>query len=184
THFDQVIETQDAWSFERSGYEKDRFAATLALIEAAGAREPLSSIIELGACEGMMTEAIARQHPDAKILAVEPSRKFAERLEARVANLANVTPVRAECASVELDADLIVAAEVLYYAMDAIPRMLQQSRARAWLTSYRGDFDATLAATFEKHRFRLLEKRVLAPRSHPSLPPPAASTSTPADPPP
>lgn len=169
THFDQVIEVQDAWSFQRSGYERDRFAATLAMIAAAGEREPLRSIIELGACEGLMTEAIAQQHREAKILAVEPSKKFAERLDARVAGLANVTTARIDCASVDLDADLIVAAEVLYYAQDAIPRMLQKSRARAWVTSYRGDFDATLAATFEKQRFRLLEKHELAPRYEPLL---------------
>lgn len=164
THFDQVIEVEDTWSFERSAYERERYTATLSMIELAARHLELRRVIELGACEGLMTRAIAERLPNVQVVAVEPSERFAERLAARVRGLDNVELVRKNASEVLLDADLVVAAEVLYYAIDALPRMLRESRARAWVTSYHGDFEQQLAAMLERHSMHSLEDVTLPPR--------------------
>jgi hypothetical protein len=164
THYEQVIEIEDAWSFERSPYEAERLRATVSMVESAAQQLEIRRVMELGACEGLMTRAIAKKLPDAQVIAVEPSPSFAARLTERVDKLKNVEIVRARAGEVALDADLIVAAEVLYYAAADLPRMLRESRARAWVTSYHGDFDHELAALFERHGMHMIEDVTLPPR--------------------
>lgn len=164
THFDQVIEVEDTWSFERSAYELERYRVTLSMIEKAARQLELRRVIELGACEGLMTTAIARLLPNTQVVAVEPNAIFAERLAARVGGLKNVELVRKNASEVSLDADLVIAAEVLYYAIDELPRMLRESRARAWVTSYHGDFEHQLAAMLEQHSMHSIDDVTLAPR--------------------
>lgn len=163
THFDQVIEVEDTWSFVQSAYERRRFRRTVELCQKAAARRPVRKIIELGACEGLMTEALAAAFPEAELLAVEPSTTFYARLEQRVKHLPNVRLSRAFAKDVPLDADLVVAAEVLYYAIPDLPRMFDAMTAGALVTSYHGDFELELAAMLEQRSYVSAEKLVLPP---------------------
>jgi hypothetical protein len=163
THFEQVIEIDDTWSFERSAYERSRYQKTIELCAEVQEYFPVRRIIELGACEGLMTEALAEKYPQAELLAVEPSPTFERRLRARTEHLPKVHVSSASAKDVALDADLLVAAEVLYYAIPDLPRMFDTLTAKAIVTSYHGDFELQLSAMLEKRGFRALKTVILPP---------------------
>ncbi|MCK6552327.1 hypothetical protein L6R52_41235, partial [Myxococcota bacterium] len=161
THYDLVLsDTPDTWAFETSAYEAARLDATSEVLRRAAERAP-RTVMELGACEGLMTARIRDALPSARIIAVEPDPAFAARLEARFADDANVELVRRSLTELALEADLVVAAEVLYYVASRTPDVAARLRAEQVITSSHGAFDERVATLLgalgfvEAHAVRL-----------------------------
>lgn len=167
THFDRVLdEAADTWAFERSPYERMRFKRSADLI--AQHISPPKRIIELGACEGLMTLEIARRYPAAQITAVEPNPRFAARIRERLAGAPNVEILERSADVVDLRADLVIAAEVLYYLPDRVAQIVARIDAPYVFTSYHGPFDHELAALLGRSHFAEIGRDRLPIRFEPT----------------
>jgi hypothetical protein len=132
----------DVWAFEVSAYELERYQRTCEVL-AQGCRErPPESILDLGACEGVMSLRLRHLFPTAHIWAVESHPIFVRRLQERLKQEANIGVVEASILDISLSADLIMMAEMLYYVSEPIMSVLSRLHARYLLTSYHGTFDA------------------------------------------
>lgn len=123
----------DPWRFATSGYEAEKYAATLASLPADRYRQAL----EVGCSIGVFTRQLASRCDGLLALDVVPSV-----LDAARANCADRANVRFACAAVpdqwpDERFDLIVLAEVAYY-LDRADLSRLVGRVRASLTS-RGD---------------------------------------------
>lgn len=146
THYDLVLsEAPDTWAFGSSSYERERFDAAIALMSEPGAGEP-RSILELGACEGMMTAEILAAFPGATVTALEPNPDFASRLTARLGRDPRLVWTGEPLEIAPLEADLVVACEVLYYVAARAPEVVARIRARRLVTSHHGVFEERLAS--------------------------------------
>ncbi|NMO15157.1 class I SAM-dependent methyltransferase [Pyxidicoccus fallax] len=135
-------ELEDPWGFTHSTYERERYALTARLLGAL-AREGRAprTVMDVGACEGLMTEQLLSLFPEAHVQAVESEPGFVSRLRARLGGEARVRIVDASALDVPLEADLVLLAEVLYYLpMPQGRELLGHLRAEHVLTSYGGPF--------------------------------------------
>ena len=101
----------DPWGFETSGYEADKYAATLAALP----RDRYARAFEAGCANGVLSRRLARRC-DA-LLAVDVSPDALDRARARLADVAGVT-VEQRAMPDEMPAgpfDLAVVSEVGYY---------------------------------------------------------------------
>jgi trans-aconitate methyltransferase len=135
-------ELDDPWGFTHSAYERERYALTARLLGALAreGRAP-ARVMDVGACEGLMTEQLRTLFPEALVLAVESEPRFVARLRARLGGDARVRILEASALDVALEADLVLLAEVLYYLpMPEGRELLGRLRAGHLLTSYGGPF--------------------------------------------
>jgi SAM-dependent methyltransferase len=110
-YFDLLYrENQDPWSFETSRYEREKYAATLALLR----REPYESALEVGCSIGVLTAELTKRC--AHLIAIDASDVALSRARSRNP----IETIRFERRMVpgefpEGRFDLIVLSEVLYY---------------------------------------------------------------------
>jgi hypothetical protein len=162
-------ELADPWGFSRSAYEGERFALTAKLLEPlGGVGRPLKRVVDVGACEGLMTEHLLTLFPDAAIQAVESEPRFATRLRERLGKQARVRIVEACAEDVALEADLVLLAEVLYYLSEGAGRdLLDRLRASWLLTSYGGGFGTQVHAALAARGWKVARSATLAGRIEP-----------------
>jgi LmbE family N-acetylglucosaminyl deacetylase len=132
----------DVWAFEVSAYEMERYQRTCDVLAQGCQERPPESILELGACEGVMSLRLRHLFPAAKVWAVESHPIFVRRLQERLRQESNISVVEASVDEIPLSADLIVMAEMLYYVPEPVMNVLSRLQAHYLLTSYHGTFDA------------------------------------------
>jgi hypothetical protein len=132
----------DVWAFEVSAYEMERYQRTCEVLAQGCQKWPPESILELGACEGVMSLRLRQLFPAAEVWAVESHPVFVRRLQERLPQESNIRVVEASVHDIPLSADLIVMAEMLYYVPEPIMSVLSRLEAHYLLTSYHGTFDA------------------------------------------
>lgn len=162
-------EQADPWSFTTSAYERERYELTSRLLGELASRgaEP-ERVLEVGACEGLMTERLLRLFPRAVVEAVEPDSRFTARLRALLGGEPRVRVVEASALEVPLEADLVLLAEVLYYLPGGeLQGLLGRVSARWLLTSYGGSFDEEVQATLRGHGWQQVVAGPLRPRLEP-----------------
>lgn len=162
-------ELEDPWGFTHSTYERERYALTARLLGtlAREGRAP-RSVMDVGACEGLMTEQLLALFPDARVHAVESEPGFVARLRARLGGDARVRVVEASALDVPLEADLVLLAEVLYYLpMPEGWALLGRLRARHLLTSYGGPFAGEVHAALEARGWKTVAEDSLPARIEP-----------------
>ncbi|GMU01443.1 hypothetical protein KH5H1_55630 [Corallococcus caeni] len=161
-------ELADPWGFARSAYEVERFALTAKVLGTLRHAVPPRRVVDVGACEGMMTEHLLALFPDANIQAVESEPRFVTRLRERLGGHARVRIVEASAEDVALEADLVLLAEVLYYLSDDASRdLLDRLRASHLLTSYGGGFGDQLHAALAGRGWRCVQSATLPGRIEP-----------------
>ncbi|RKG73813.1 class I SAM-dependent methyltransferase [Corallococcus terminator] len=162
-------ELADPWGFAGSSYEGKRFALTAKVLESlCHASPPPRRVVDVGACEGMMTEHLLSLFPHASVQAVESEPRFAARLRERLGGHARVRVVEASAEDVALEADLVLLAEVLYYLSDdACADLLDRVHASHLLTSYGGGFGAKVHAALAGRGWKVVTSETLASRIEP-----------------
>jgi hypothetical protein len=131
----------NVWAFEVSAYEMERYQRTCEVLAQGCQAWPPESILELGACEGVMSLRLRQLFPAAKIWAVESHPIFVRRLQERLPQESTIRVVEASVHDIPLSADLIVMAEMLYYVPEPVMSVLSRLQAHYLLTSYHGTFD-------------------------------------------
>jgi hypothetical protein len=149
-------ELEDPWGFTHSTYERERYALTARVLGTlTGRGSPPRSVVDVGACEGLMTEQLRALFPEAVVHAVESDRHFVARLRERVGGDERVRIVEASALDVPLEADLVLLAEVLYYLpVEAGRELLGRIRASHLLTSYGGPFGEEVHAALRELGWR------------------------------
>jgi hypothetical protein len=92
----------DVWAFEVSAYEMERYQRTGDVLAQGCRARPPASILELGACEGVMSLRLRQPFPAAKIWAVESHPVFVRRLQARLAQESTIRVVEASVLDIPL----------------------------------------------------------------------------------
>jgi Nodulation protein S (NodS) len=157
----------DIWAFEASAYEVERYQRTCEVL-AQGCREwPPASVLELGACEGVMTLHLRQLFPAAKIWAVESHPVFVRRLQERLPQESDIHVVEASVLDVPLAADLVVMAEMLYYVPEPLISVLSRLQAHDLLTSHHGPFDAYVRQALQGLGWRERGHAEVLPRFEP-----------------
>ena len=160
-------EIPDLWAFETSPYEQERYDRTCAVLAHINRETSLTSILEIGACEGAMTERLRALFPGTKITAVEVNSVFARRLRARLGDTPGTDVVETSIRETPLCADLICLAEVLYLVPDHYIDLLGRMKARYLLTSYIGDFDDRVSLCLQRLGWRNIISEQVLPRFEP-----------------
>jgi hypothetical protein len=154
----------DVWALEVSAYERERYQRTSEVLAQACQERPPESILDLGACEGVMTLRLRQLFPAAKIWAVEPHPVFVRRLQERLAQESNIRVVEASVHDILLSADLIVMAEMLYYVPEPVMSVLSRLQADYLLTSHHGPFDACVQQSLQALGWREISHAEVLPR--------------------
>jgi 2-polyprenyl-3-methyl-5-hydroxy-6-metoxy-1,4-benzoquinol methylase len=150
----QFAASHDPWHFATSRYERQRYAAMLALI----GRVPHGRLLELGCAEGHFTRLLLGL--GAEVTAIDLSALAVARARQRAPG-ATYHCLRIEELPPEPEPyDLIVCGEVLYYVddLDAVLAEMPQ-RGHYLLTST--CFPSALRIDAALHRFQRLERRLL-----------------------
>jgi len=168
-HTSQEIrpDISDLWAFETSPYEKERYDRTCTVLSHILKETTITSIMEIGACEGAMTQRLRALFPGVKISAVEVNAVFARRLHARLGHDADTDIVEASVHDLPLSADLVCLAEVLYFIPDDGIDLLERLQARYLLTSYTGDFDDRVSLCLRRFGWRNTVSEHVLPRFEP-----------------
>jgi Nodulation protein S (NodS) len=161
------LDVPDLWAFETSPYERERYDRTCAVLSYIVKETTLTSIMEIGACEGAMTQRLRALFPGAKISAVEVNAVFARRLRARLDHDPDTDIVEASVHDLPLSADLVCLAEVLYLIPDHCIDLLERLQARFLLTSYVGDFDDRVSLCLRRFGWRNTVSEHVLPRFEP-----------------
>jgi Nodulation protein S (NodS) len=161
------LDFPNAWAFEASPYEAERYDRTCEVLARANRERPPESILELGACEGAMTLRLQRLFPSAKIAAVEANGFFAHRLRERLGHNPNVEVVEASILDIPLSADVVVLAEMLYLVPEPFMDILGRVRAKYLLTSYVGSFDDRVCRGLHHFGWRNTVSAQVLPRFEP-----------------
>lgn len=125
----RVSAVYDPWDFRTSAYEQERIARTADWVAAAPGRHP-GPVLEVGSCEGAMTQALLDR--GVVVVASEPDRRFRARLIDRLGASTRVLDASLEALAAR-DGSVLAAAwtlvEVLYYCRDLT--VLDRARADA-----------------------------------------------------
>jgi len=179
THFPEVIqvlvhttpgirtEISDVWAFQTSPYEKERFDRTCAVLAHVAGECVPTSILEIGACEGVMTRRLRAQFPSARIYAVEANPIFLRRLQESLGDDANTDIVEASVLEVPLSADLVLLTEVLYLVPEHIADILARVRAKYLLTSHYTNFDEPVSRLLHSLGWHTIVSMQVGPRFEP-----------------
>lgn len=160
-------EVPDLWAFETSPYEQERYDRTCAVLAHIVREGTLTSVLEIGACEGAMTRRLRTLFPGANISAVEVNPVFAHRLRARLGHDPDTAIMEASVREMPLSADLVCLAEVLYLVPDHCMALLERLKAQYLLTSYVGDFDAQVSMCLRHFGWRNIVTEQVLPRFEP-----------------
>lgn len=162
-------ELADPWGFDHSTYERERYALTARVLGALDTDGQVPrSVVDVGACEGLMTQQLRALFPQAEVHAVESDTRFVSRLRDRLGKDSRVRIVEASALEVPLEADLVILAEVLYYLPWREGReMVGRITASHLLTSYGGGFDEEVQALLREHGWELVTSGTLPPRIEP-----------------
>ena len=161
------LEVPDLWAFETSPYEQERYDRTCAVLAYIIGETSLTSILEIGACEGAMTQRLRALFPGAKITAIEANPVFARRLRQRLGHTPDTDIVEASILDSSLAADLVCLTEVLYLVPDHYIDLLGRLKARYLLTSYIGDFDDRISICLRRFGWRNVVSEQVLPRFEP-----------------
>ncbi len=162
--FEMRSELPDLWGFETSPYEIERIGATCRVLEEIAGSAKLKTMVEIGACEGVMTAALRKAVPGAVIRAVEPHPVFAGRLRQRFRGDERVEVREESVFQTALRADAVVMAEMLYYLPDQVQDILARVSAPLLLTSCPGSFDDRLGRYLEAAKWHEAAGTAVAPR--------------------
>jgi Nodulation protein S (NodS) len=162
-----LSEVSDVWAFETSPYEQERYNRTCTVLAYAAMEEVPTSILEVGACEGTMTRRLRTLFPSAKIRAVEPNPVFAQRLRDALGDDPDIEIIEASILDVPLSADLVLMAEVLYFAPEHLMDILGGVRAKYVLTSYVGSFDDRVSLYLHRYGWHNVFSVQVLPRFEP-----------------
>ncbi|MGA9856687.1 MAG: SAM-dependent methyltransferase [Solirubrobacteraceae bacterium] len=101
----------DPWSYTTSGYERDKYAATLA----ACGSGPFEAALELGASIGVFTELLAPRCRS--LVTVDAAESAVAQARSRLAGRSSVSVILGTLPGAigAGDYDLVVASEILYY---------------------------------------------------------------------
>jgi LmbE family N-acetylglucosaminyl deacetylase len=157
----------NAWAFEVSAYELERYNRTCQVLAQACQAPPPASILELGACEGAMTRRLRHLFPSAHICAVESHPVLVRRLREHICRDRRINVVEASIRDIPLAADLIVMAEMLWYVPEPVTNVLSRLRGSYLLTSYRGTFDTCLRQCLQAFGWRETISAEVLPRFEP-----------------
>jgi trans-aconitate methyltransferase len=148
-------ELEDPWGFTHSTYERERYTLTARVLGTLTRQRAPRSVVDVGACEGLMTEQLRALFPEAVVHAVESDPHFVARLRERLGGDGQVRIVEASALDVPLEADLVLLAEVLYYLpVEAGRELLGRLRASHLLTSYGGPFGEEVHAALRELGWR------------------------------
>jgi hypothetical protein len=145
----------------------ERYQRTCDVLAQGCQERPPESILELGACEGVMSLRLRHLFPAAKVWAVESHPIFVRRLQERLRQESNISVVEASVHDIPLSADLIVMAEMLYYVPEPVMNVLSRLQAHYLLTSYHGTFDACVQRGLQALGWREHLKAEVLPRFEP-----------------
>jgi hypothetical protein len=163
-----ILDHPDAWGFWSSKYELQRRLAACELLGDHLQTSGIKDILEIGACEGEMTEGLRHAFPQALVTALESNQFFAARLRERFRNDKKVAVLESCMTDTPLQADLIIAAEVLYYLEEEdLLATVKRLQAKYILTSGGGEFDLTLGEMFQTLGWRNVGWRKIHPRFEP-----------------
>lgn len=161
-------EHPDVWGFNASSYEMERMDKTVEAMEKAFMDlDNPRTMLELGACEGIMTASLRARFPDSFITAVEPNPLFAARLTERTKHDDNVTVVEVSALNIQLDSEVVIVAEMLYYLVDYISILLSTIKSNWLVTSYFGQFDADICKLLQGLGWCEVATATVAPRFEP-----------------
>ena len=138
------------WAFETSPYEQERYDRTCAVLADAGKECAPASILEIGACEGVMTRRLRTLFPGAKIYAVEVNPVFARRLRESLKTDPDTDIVEASVLDIPLSADLVLLTEILNLVPEHTLDILGRVQAKYLLTSYIGSFDDRVSLCLQR----------------------------------
>jgi len=159
-----VLDKPDVWGFETSSYECRRLAVTCQLLSDVVGDFAVKEILEIGACEGVMTARLRIAFPNACIRAVEPHPFFAEKLLARF-NGDERVQVLASCPSdIALQADVIVLTETLYYMNDESARETLKRLSAKYLVISNGYRDGELCQALHAFGWRQFSSQRVIPQ--------------------
>ena len=165
---DQILSLPDVWGFGSSPYELERCSSTCQLLLDQVDPGAVKDIMDIGACEGEMTQQLSRAFPNARVRAVESEPFFAERLESRFREDKNITVLRCSMTNVPLEADVVVLAEVLYYLEEEdMQKTLERLQARYAVVSCDGELDLVLSEALAGLGWHKLGARRVRPRFEP-----------------
>jgi hypothetical protein len=157
----------DLWAFQTSPYEQERYDRTCAVLTHAAREGAPATILEIGACEGVMTRRLRMLFPAAKIAAVEVNPVFAHRLRERLSNDPDTDVVEASVLEVPLTADLVLLTEMLYLVPEHVMDILGRVRAKYLLTSYFGHFDGQVSLLLNRFGWDTIASEQVFPRFEP-----------------
>lgn len=124
----------DPWDLSTSPYERRRHELELKMI----ADLEWSSIAEVGACCGVFTKLLAKHFPDRRIVAIEPTAAFAERIRAE--KLPNVEILSVPVQQVEEKFSLVLLSSCIYY-MAQWPAKIIRNAEKYVVTSHRWTYE-------------------------------------------
>ena len=159
-----LTDIADTWNFNKSSYERNRYKLTIEILGLIPSSYSIKSIIELGACEGLMTKKLVDIFPHSKIFAVEPNKVFYKRLVNQTKLFSNVSCTNIMAENSRLDADLVLAIEMLYYLGNKLADVLYKINAHYLLTSYYGEFDKQVYNILNQVGWKNIQARSLDPR--------------------
>jgi Nodulation protein S (NodS) len=160
-------EVPDVWAFQTSPYEQERFDRTCAVRAPMAGKCAPTSLFEIGACEGAMTQRRRTLFPSAKITAVEVNPVFVRRLRASLVDDPITDIVEASVLEVPLSADLVLLAEVLYLVPEHIMDVLPRVRAKHLLTPHYTTFDEPVSRLLHRLGWHTIVSMPLAPKFEP-----------------
>jgi hypothetical protein len=165
---DRILGHPDAWGFQSSSYELERLSATCELLMEHLEPNGVKDILDIGACEGEMTEKLRLTFPASSVRAVESQPYFATQLRQRFHEDHRVTVLECDLTDIPLEANLIVLAEVLYYLKEEeVQKTLKRLQAQFVLVGCDGEFDLALSETLATLGWRQMGWRRVRPRFEP-----------------
>src|SRR5262249_20934461 len=164
----RVMELSDFWGFRSSSYEQQRFSATCELLVKQVDSTQVENILEVGVCEGEMTQRLRLAFPSAAVTAVEAKPFFVQRLRERFAGDEMTSVLESRISDIPLVADLIVLTELLYYLdQQELQDTLERLRAKYVLIGCDGEFEVALSQLLQGWGWRNLGSRRIPPRFEP-----------------
>ncbi len=147
------------WELETSLYEKERHILEISILK----EFEWSSIIEVGACEGVFTRKLIDFFPNKIIFALEPDKYFYEKL--KFLNGSGVQTIKQDCKYIkQLSADVLFISNVLYYC-EFVPEEIFEANVKYIIVCHDLRYhQEILDFEFEKRKFRIVKERNLGAR--------------------
>jgi hypothetical protein len=158
----EILPFPDAWGLLSSPYESDRYERSCRILLERVAPDSVTTILEVGACEGAMTSHLRQAFPKARVQALEVHPEFVRRLRTRFRKDKQTEVIQQGVESATLKADIVLLAEVLYYIERDLTGILRRVQAKYLMTSSEGEFDLELARKLSALKWQLVAQETVA----------------------